>query len=84
MGGDGKREEGRRRERRGEEEGRRRERGGEEEGRRRERGGEEEGRRRERGGEEEGKEEGKRRGGREIEILNNKVESGRGKEEEEG
>ena len=50
-------------------------------GRRWEKGGrEEEGKRRGGGG----KEEGKRRGGREIEILNNNVESGRGKEEEEG
>ena len=61
--------------------GRRWEKGGrEEEGKRRGGGGKEEGKRRGGGG----KEEGKRRGGREIEILNNKVESGRGKEEEEG
>ena len=43
-------------------------------------GGEEEGKRRGGGGEEEGK----RRGGREIEILNNKVESGRVRRKSKG
>ena len=59
---------------------RRWEKGGREEGRGRGGGGKEEGKRRGGGG----KEEGKRREGRGIEILNNNIESGRGKEEEEG